>query len=334
MSRAQLTSTVEQNTGGAVSPYVAGKNFVINGGMDFWQRGTSIAVGLAYAADRWVAYRGGANTGCTITRQSSGLTGIQYTSRIQRDSGNSTTFDLNYRCSLETVNSIPLAGQVVTLSAYVRKGANYSSSGNGLNFLLVSGTGTDESIVNGFTGQSTVASVAAVLTSSWQRISVTGTVSSSATQLGIVSYFTPSGTAGAADYYEITGVQLEIGSVATPFSRAGGTLSGELAACQRYYFAQTSNTIMQGTSSTRIVSNAIYPTPMRTTPTVTLTSTTPYWESVPYVTVGSITSAGIEPSKLTASGGTLSIVGTFGTTPVQNYPGAFGANQLTFSAEL
>ena len=43
MSRAQLTSTVEQNTGGAVSPYVAGKNKIINGDFGIWQRGTSFS---------------------------------------------------------------------------------------------------------------------------------------------------------------------------------------------------------------------------------------------------------------------------------------------------
>ena len=41
MSRAQLTSTVEQNTGGAVALFVAGKNKIISGDFGIWQRGTS-----------------------------------------------------------------------------------------------------------------------------------------------------------------------------------------------------------------------------------------------------------------------------------------------------
>ena len=41
------------------------------------------------------------------------------------------------------------------------------------------------------------------------------------------------GPSGA--YWEMAQCQLEIGSAATPFARAGGSIGGELALCQRYY---------------------------------------------------------------------------------------------------
>jgi hypothetical protein len=43
----------------------------------------------------------------------------------------------------------------------------------------------------------------------------------------------------AANYIIVGKVQFEVGSQATPFTRAGGTIQGELAACQRYYYRQT-----------------------------------------------------------------------------------------------
>jgi hypothetical protein len=216
----------------------AGKNAVIGGGMDNWQRGLSIVgSATAYAADRWQAYRG--TTGSTFSRQNvndtTNLPTIQYCTRVSRDSGNTSTSNIQYGTSFETVNSIPFAGQTVTLSFYARRGANYSNASNGLVVYLNYGTGTDQNVISGYTGGVSVIAQTATLTTTWQRFTYTGTVAATATELGVNFAFTPVGTAGAADYYEITGVQLEAGSYATTFSRAGSTIAGELALCQRYY---------------------------------------------------------------------------------------------------
>ena len=240
----KLTKSRQSADFAAGGPSVAGKNACINGGMDIWQRGTSIAGAnnsTTFTADRWNAYR--ASAGSTFTRQLTGdttnLPNIQYCLRVARDSGNTGTGNIITAQSVESMNAIPFAGQTVTVSWYARRGANYSAASNNLNYEFITGTGTDQTILGTYTGAVTTTGTK-TLTTTWQRFSYTVTLAATATEFALDFYFTPVGTAGAADYFEITGVQVELGSVATTFSRAGGTIQGELAACQRYYERVTS----------------------------------------------------------------------------------------------
>jgi len=260
---------------------VGGKNAIINGGFDIWQRGTSVALAAStsttYTADRWCTTTG-ANEATTVSRQATGdttnLPNIQYGLRYQRNSGQTGTTAYTLISALETINSIPYVGKTVTLSFYARAGANFSASGSSMVYAVQSGTGTDESISVGYTGSSTLVSNTVTLTTSWQRFTATASVGSTATELGVYFGFTPTGTAGTNDYFELTGVQLEVGSVATPFTTASGTLQGELAACQRYYYRNSANgnanAFFDGTviavSSTNFVVNARMPVTMRTSP--------------------------------------------------------------------
>ena len=245
----------------------AGKNYIINGGMDVWQRGTSFTgTTTAYGPDRFMVNRN--TTGSTFSRQTSTQTGFTYAIRCQRDVSTTATNSINLAQNIESLNSVPLAGQTITLSFYAKAGANFSAASSQIAPQIYSGTGTDQNIFTGFTGQATLLSTTATLTTSFQRFSYTATVGSTATELAIIFGFTPVGTAGANDWFEVTGVQLEIGSVATNFTRAGGTIQGELAACQRYFYKATlyQTGFPAGTTDNNRRQWIQFPVTMRTTP--------------------------------------------------------------------
>ena len=242
MTRAYNTATTQQNSGGAVSPMTAGKNTVINGGFDIWQRGTSVNVAAAsapYTADRWqaLAQTGQASTvSRQLTNDATNLPHIKYCARVQRNSGQTGTGDgLGIFNAFESLNSQQFAGRTITFSFYARAGANFSASGNVLKARVYTGTGTDENVIVGYSGLGFPVDASPVLTTTWQRFTYTVAIPTTVNEVQIGTYYVPTGTAGANDYFEVTGVQLEVGSVATPFSRATGTIQGELAACQRYY---------------------------------------------------------------------------------------------------
>ena len=252
---------------------VAGKNAIINGGFEIWQRGTSVACNGAfnYGADRWQMYNG---TAQTTSQQAAGLTGFRYCARNQRNASSTSTTPIVIDNTLETANAIPYAGQTVTISFWARIGSNFSGASNQIAYQLIGGTGVDQTVAVGMTGQTNIISQGITLTTSWQKFSLTQAVGSTYTELCNRFYYIPTGTAGANDYFEVTGVQLEVGSVATPFSRAGATLQGELALCQRYYYRmnwqQTSSYCCFGygsiNSSTQAQINIVFPVSMRTKP--------------------------------------------------------------------
>jgi hypothetical protein len=274
--------------------------------MQCWQRGTSFTGNGAantYGADRWKYYNNG--TSLTVSRQATGdttnLPNIQYCQRVARNNA-STNTNANYiEQSFESVNSIPFAGKTVTISFYARKGANYSASSSVLNCRLQTGTGTDQSWLSGYTGDITIIETTPSITTSWVRYTATGNVGATATELAIVFTSNPTGTAGAADYYEVTGVQIEVGSVATPFKSNGATFQGELAACQRYYYrvtnpGSTSDPMMPaGFAVATTQANMWQPAPvsMRVTPTSLDSANIRFFDGVsafsPTITIGSCT---------------------------------------------
>ena len=262
--------------------YTAGTvqdNPVINSAMQVWQRGTSISLsasaGTTFLADRW-CIQTGASQATTVSRQATGdttnLPFIQYAMRIQRNSAQTGTSNYGLMSPMETINTVPFAGKAVTFSFYARKGANYSATSDILRGILRTGTGTDQNPYTGYTGDANSLDANFTLTATWQRFSVSGTLAATVTEMTAQFNYTPTGTAGAADYYEITGVQLDIGSVALPFRTYAATIQGELAACQRYYFRNTGALLYQGSGG--IAGNTVnsyqqikHPTTMRVAPT-------------------------------------------------------------------
>jgi hypothetical protein len=227
-----------------------------------------------------------------MSRQTADTTGLTYAMRFGRNSGQTATGDIYSGNTFESLDSKRFAGQTVTLSFYVKAGANAPTT---LYSQIRTGTGTDQSAATlfstGWTGglnNSQTNTISTTMT----RYSQTVTLGSTVNQIMVLFTYASTGTAGANEWIQVEGVQLELGSVATTFKRsngAGGTIQGELAACQRYYqksYGQ-SVTVPTNSSNTGAVyaisgnaanSNAIsrigLPVVMRAAPTIVIYSYT------------------------------------------------------------
>jgi hypothetical protein len=269
------------------------RNRIINGGMDIAQRGTSFAAIAAgtYSMDRWIWGQDGAMV-CTVS-QSTDVPNNTFQSSYKVDV---TTVDSSIAAGdfaviqqyIEGYNVRDLIGTTFTLSfwvkspktgvhcvglrnvppvdrSYVKEYTIISANSWEYKTLTVpsglitagtwnwtNGTGLllDFVLAAGATFQTTA--------DAWQ----TGNFLATANQVNVMD--------NTANDFFITGVQLEPGAVATPFERR--IFGQELALCQRYY--TTVNTFMAGYTA-GVFSNSYtlqLATQMRTTPTITITS--------------------------------------------------------------
>jgi hypothetical protein len=234
---------VDSNGNSAVSS----GNALINGAFEINQRRFTSVPTSGYHFDRWRADFAGGSV--TITPQVftpglapvSGYESANFLSSVT--SGQSGTGDfLAHQQRIESVRSF--AGQTVTISFFARANTGTPRIGVALtqNF-GVGGSPTNEIS----TGVSAIA-----ISNSWARYSVTHTVPSILGRtlgtthdgfLGLELWFSSGATFASRasnigiqnNTFDIWGVQLETGPVATPFKRNAPSIQAELAACQRYY---------------------------------------------------------------------------------------------------
>lgn len=313
------------------------KNKLINGSFDVWQRQTSFANPAnteAFTADRWRAARD-TTLANTFTRQA-GFLGARYCMRVERNSGETTTGNLRLVQTFETSESIPLAGKTILVSADVRVGANYSGGG-ALGMAWVSGTGTDQGSSGlAWTGVQSGFSFVGVTTTAARVQWTAFTFPSNATQCGVHFFHPTTGTAGAADYFEITNIQLEVVDAtspkSTPFDRR--PIGLELALCRRYY--QRFTGIMQigagcayGTNFPLAVVR--YET-KRATPTVTVSAAS----AINILSNGaSVATTAITPADLSVDGCRLDMTTASGVTAGHGVIAQLAGSQyLEVAAEL
>jgi len=276
--------------------WAAGKNAVINGAFDIWQRGTSFAYtgsgATTFTADRCAVFVNG-NGSFTFSRQTftpgaapvAGYEGNYFYRFAVNTLGTSTTA---YVLQNNIENVTTFAGQTVTLSFWAKSDASRTVS---LALQQQFGSGGSSAV--------TTSSSVSVGTS-WARYSYTVALPSiSGKTIGAGSYLTVrlEVTPTASQTLDIWGLQLENGSVATAFQTATGTLQGELAACQRYYWRNTgstgNNAIASGISSSSSNTFAVmhHPVQMRVAPTavdyasIAVTNTTSYTNGGAVVTL-------------------------------------------------
>jgi hypothetical protein len=211
------------NLASAAGTGFAFRNRIINGDMRIWQRGTSATSTAAgvYLADRFLAFANGANG--TVS-QFTGPSGFPISLRQQGGAGNT---ELIFQQRIESQNCQDLNSTTVTLSFWV-----YQSTGASLSSAFVQLLRPNAA--DNYTATTQLGSnytIPAIPNATWTFVSCSFPTDASTTN-GIVVQWRSGVGFGASQSFAITGVQLEVGSVVTPFERRPYGL--ELSLCQRY----------------------------------------------------------------------------------------------------
>jgi hypothetical protein len=238
------------------------RNALYNGDMRIAQRGTT-GLTSGYTLDRWLVSNYGAGGAYfTISQIQSGLANFSNALQLQQSSTSSMFFFLQQ--SLETRDVVRFQGQPVTVSFWYRIPVSFTGS---IFSQLNWSTAVDTALRDAGITYTTAAQVTLTNTTAWTYASFTTFVPSTAQALSVMfTNYPPGGSTVNGAQFQLTGVQLEKGSVATPFEvRPYGV---ELQLCQRYY-----QTVLQAALYRRYVANVdrqpiTFP-PMRVAPTGT-----------------------------------------------------------------
>jgi hypothetical protein len=281
------------------APYAAGKNKIINGDFSVAQRGTTFTTSPNYTLDRWYYNNFGTSTNSSTVSRLTASPPTNFSYYCEVAAGAVTTTNLFMSYSMETVDAVRLQGQSVTVSFYYKLPTNFTNTWKAVGVYT---TGTNQNLQGGV-GTEIGTATTLTNTSSWTRTSFTFTVPSNATSLGI-NFYSLSNVVAAAKFH-FTGVQLEQGSTMTNFQTATGTIQGELAACQRYYYRATFDAAGQrfgsgyATSTTNFRLMVPFPNTFRTRPTALEQSGAAGDYSVE--TAGTVTSCNVVPTFFTGN---------------------------------
>jgi hypothetical protein len=321
--------------------YNTGKNKILNGDFSIWQRTTSYTPtnsNTQYgSADRWMTfYNGGAVGTNTVSRQTftPGQTAVPgnptYFIRTTTN-GSATQNATDYYQRVEDASTF--AGQTVTLSFW----AQASNSGT-IALYIDQNFGSGGSV----TAEATPTPSSSNFTTTWARYTSTFTLPSiSGKTIGsgsFVGFRIRNFSTLTSGTFDIAQVQLELGSVATPFTTATGNQAMELMACQRYYIKKAP-TISDGyyavmmvinTTSTAMTNFAI-PVVMRARPTASISGLSFLYGSGSNIAISSVNSYSDQLSGslgLYLNLASASILGSVG------FIYGAGASYIEFSAEL
>ena len=256
------------------------RNAIINGDFGINQRGfTSLTTNGAYGFDRWLTHAssGGTYSAQTFTPGAAPVSGYEGKNfyRIVTTGQSGADVYTSFEQRIEDVRTF--AGQTTTVSFWAKATSGTPKAGvSGLQQFGTGGSPSSDVIITGST---------VTLSTSWARYSVTLNVPSISgktvgttdnTSILRLDLWTSVGTTISGAGYpavgiqnatiQFWGVQWEAGSIATPFQTATGTIQGELAACQRYYYRTTADSAYtifgNGSAVSTTQANAIIPLPV------------------------------------------------------------------------